>query len=30
MRSYAKELEFEKAKTIRDKLTEIKQKFINL
>lgn len=30
MRAYAKELEFEKATTIRDKITEIKQKFINL
>ncbi|ADA78880.1 excinuclease ABC subunit UvrB [Francisella tularensis] len=30
MRAYAKELEFEKATTIRDKITEVKQKFINL
>lgn len=30
MRAYAKELEFEKATTIRDKIAEIKQKFINL
>lgn len=30
MRAYAKELEFEKATTIRDKITEIKQKFIKL
>jgi excinuclease ABC subunit B len=30
MRSYAKELEFEKATHIRDKITEIKKKFINL
>ncbi|APC97311.1 excinuclease ABC subunit UvrB [Francisella frigiditurris] len=30
MRNYAKELEFEKATAIRDKITEIKQKFINL
>ncbi|ALB01823.1 excinuclease ABC subunit B [Francisella persica ATCC VR-331] len=29
MRSYAKGLEFEKATTIRDKIAEIKQKFIN-
>ncbi|MBK2094813.1 excinuclease ABC subunit UvrB [Francisella philomiragia] len=30
MRAYAKELEFEQATAIRDKITEIKQKFINL
>ncbi|WP_423784018.1 UvrB/UvrC motif-containing protein, partial [Francisella tularensis] len=30
MRAYAKDLEFEKATNIRDKITEIKQKFINL
>ncbi|MFV9972475.1 MAG: excinuclease ABC subunit UvrB [Francisella endosymbiont of Hyalomma asiaticum] len=30
MRAYAKELEFEKATTIRDKIAEIKRKFINL
>lgn len=30
MRAYAKELEFEKATQIRDKIIEIKQKFINL
>ncbi|MFC4892694.1 excinuclease ABC subunit UvrB [Pseudofrancisella aestuarii] len=30
MRNYAKELEFEKATAIRDKIIEIKQKFINL
>ncbi|APC91384.1 MULTISPECIES: excinuclease ABC subunit UvrB [Francisella] len=30
MRAYAKELEFEKATTIRDKIAEIKQRFINL
>ncbi|AIT08930.1 excinuclease ABC subunit B [Candidatus Francisella endociliophora] len=30
MRAYAKELEFEKATQIRDKITEVKQKFINL
>ncbi|QIW10423.1 excinuclease ABC subunit UvrB [Francisella sp. LA112445] len=30
MRAHAKELEFEKATLIRDKISEIKQKFINL
>ncbi|AEI36078.1 MULTISPECIES: excinuclease ABC subunit UvrB [Francisella] len=30
MRAYAKELEFEQATAVRDKITEIKQKFINL
>ncbi|MBK2029117.1 excinuclease ABC subunit UvrB [Francisella noatunensis] len=30
MRAYAKELEFEQATAIRDKITEVKQKFINL
>ncbi|MBY7733805.1 excinuclease ABC subunit UvrB [Francisella philomiragia] len=30
MRAYAKELEFEQATAIRDKITEIKRKFINL